>query len=109
MQVTNQISQSKPRLQSNAGYTLGEFITLHFTYYEQWSGRSFYGSKSGAYKRKASKKGIVLSITEKAVQIGYGIDPAHDAWLPISQLKREGDVVTVSAKFCYLNQGKLIG
>jgi len=82
--------------------TTASSITIHYTGYKAWSGRSFYGTKSGVSAFPTSMNCTVGRITEKAIELKT---PTTYCWVPISCISEVEGRLTVSRGFCYRNGG----
>lgn len=79
-------------------------FTLNYTTYQGWSGKSYYGRRSGvkAVPTKTDNCSIT-SQTEKAVKISSALGYL---WLPKSVISYSQDgSITVNRGFCYINNG----
>ncbi len=78
-------------------------IKLYYTSYKAWSGRSFYGTKSGVSAQSVNCDVIVGRMTEKAVQF---LSPTKEVWVPKSVMTEiSPGVLEVKRGFCYTNGG----
>lgn len=82
---------------------LNASFTLHYTSYTSWSGKSFYGRRSGVKASPEKRTVIVERVTAKAVMFKSN---GQSVWVPISRLtlKEDGSLV-VNKGFCYYNGG----
>lgn len=82
-------------------------ITLQYTVYEPWSGRSYYGPRSGVRAVPMTTTIIVGRETDKAVMVHPVRDhrPVYTerAWLPKSALTESTipGIWTLGRSFCY--------
>ena len=76
---------------------------LYFTAYKSWSGKSYYGRRSGVTASDDYRMVTVERVTTKAVMFKSN---AQSVWVPISRLKViEDGSLRVNKGFCYYNGG----
>ena len=83
--------------------TTGTPITICYTGYQVWSGKSYgKGHVSGVKAYPTSMNCTVGRITEKAIELKT---PTTYCWVPISCISEVEGRLTVSRGFCYRNAG----
>ncbi len=91
----------------------GDSISLRYDTYEQWSGRSYYGRRSGAKRVPVRKDAIIEKASEKAVQVKILLTTGNEylLWLPksvMTESKNEENKkeFAVNSGFCFMHQDK---
>ena len=83
--------------------TTGASITICYTGYQAWSGKSYgKGRVSGVKAFPTSMNCTVGRITEKAIELKT---PTTHCWVPKSCISEVEGRLTVSRGFCYRNGG----
>jgi len=83
--------------------TTGASITIDYTGYKAWSGKSYSkGRVSGVKAFPTSMNCTVGRITEKAIELKT---PTTHCWVPKSCISEVEGRLTVSRGFCYRNGG----
>jgi hypothetical protein len=85
-------------------------FTLAYTAYEGWSGRSYYGRRSGVRAIPSSTTVALGRETERAIMVHPVRDgqtiPTQRMWLPKSTLTETAPGIwTLNRGFCYRNAG----
>ena len=84
-------------------FETNQSLKLYYTSYKSWSGKSFYGNRSGVSAQSSNREVIVGRTTDKAVQF---LTPTQEVWIPKSVLKElSPNTLEVKRSFCYTNGG----